>query len=149
MRRVSTHPDHTFELGLAVGRAAFPGTVVALIGDLGAGKTVFAQGVGAGLGVEGPVQSPTFILVQEHEGRLALFHADVYRVESAAELAQTGLEEMIEADGVTLVEWADSHPQLLPPDHLEVRIRHLPEAREIQLTAHGPRHAALLEQLRG
>lgn len=145
----TTDPHQTHALGRSLGAHAFAGTVVALNGDLGAGKTAFAQGVGAGLGVSGVV-SPTFIVVSTHEeGTLPLFHADVYRVDSAAELEQTGLEELLGADGVCLVEWADKHAEVLPEDHLEVRIHHLEQGRRITMEAHGPRHAALLERIDG
>lgn len=133
----------THLLGERLGQAAVPGTVVALIGDLGAGKTAFARGVGAGLGVS-RIQSPTFILVQAHStGRLPLWHADLYRLSDVDELEQLGLDEILAGDGVVLVEWADRFPELLPADHLEVRLSEEGEGRRVELRAHGPRSAAL------
>jgi tRNA threonylcarbamoyladenosine biosynthesis protein TsaE len=135
--------DDTRALGEALGKRAFQGTVVALEGDLGAGKTVFAKGVGAGLGVTTRVTSPTFVLVQAHEGgRLPLWHADLYRLGDSSELDAVGLPEVL-GDGVVLVEWADRFPELLPADHLRVQLVEEGEGRRVTVTATGPRHAAL------
>lgn len=140
-------PDATFAAGERLGRAVRPGTCVALIGDLGAGKTLFAKGVGAGLGIS-RVQSPTFILVQTHPGgRVPLWHADLYRLSDPDELEQLGLDEVLEADGVVLVEWADRFPDVLPVDHLEVRLTPEGEGRRIEVLGHGPRSAALEDSL--
>jgi len=137
-------PEHTFAVGVALGRAAFPGAALALVGDLGAGKTVLARGVGAGLQVTTRVQSPSFILVQTHHGgRLPLWHADLYRLGDASELDQLGLDELLDADGVVMVEWADRFPELLPEDHLLVRLVDLGQARRLELGATGPRHRPL------
>jgi tRNA threonylcarbamoyladenosine biosynthesis protein TsaE len=142
--------EQTRALGVRLGEAAQPGTVIALVGPLGSGKTALAQGIGRGLEVVGPVQSPTFVVVQAHEeGRLPLFHADLYRVERPEELEQIGLEDLIDAGGVVLIEWADLHPSILPADHLEVRLDHAQEGRTLQVVAHGPAHAALWERARG
>ena len=143
-------PQAMLELGARLGAAAHPGTVVALHGDLGAGKTVLARGVGQGLGVTTRVASPTFVLVQAHEGgRLPLWHADLYRLDDPEELEQLGLDEMLEGPGVTLVEWADRFPAVLPDDHLVLAIAHEGEARRVTLHATGPRHAALEAALAG
>lgn len=136
-------PDATFAAGARLGRALQPGDVVALVGDLGAGKTLFARGVGHGLGVR-RVQSPTFVVVQAHtDGRLPLWHADLYRLDDVDDLEQLGLEDLWRADGVLLVEWADRFPGLLPDDHLEVRLSEEGEGRRLELRAHGPRARAL------
>lgn len=151
-RRLRT-PEETLDLGRRLGQAAVPGTVVALRGDLGAGKTLFARGVGAGLGVTGPVTSPTFVLVMVHEGgRLPLIHADLYRLGDLDEAEAVGLPELLRGDGVALVEWADRIPGLLPADHLEVHLAWVPgrpEERDVQVTATGPDHRALEHALVG
>ena len=141
--------DTLARLGAALGERLFEGAVVCLVGDLGAGKTTFAQGVARGLGVVGTVPSPTFVIVAEYpEARVPLRHADLYRVETEAELRGLGLEERVGEEGVWLVEWADRFPALAPADHLEVRLAHAGEGRRLTARATGPRHAPLLEGLR-
>ena len=141
---VCRDPSSTQGLGAALGASAPPGTVVALSGDLGAGKTCFGQGVGDGLGVAEDIVSPTFILIAEYEGRLPLLHADVYRLERD-ELDGIGLEESLESwPGLALVEWAERFPEILPADHLIVRIDIEGDARRLTVRASGPRSVAAL-----
>jgi tRNA threonylcarbamoyladenosine biosynthesis protein TsaE len=145
---LSTSVEQTQALACELGRLATPGTVVALRGDLGAGKTAFSQGVGRGLEVQSQVQSPTFVVVQEHDsGRLPLFHADLYRIETERELAQIGLDDMLEEGGVTLVEWANLHPEALPTERLDVHLTYAGEGRRIELHAVGSQHEGLLQSL--
>lgn len=110
-------------IGEAIGRAAQPGDVVALVGALGAGKTFFTQAVARGLGVPASarVTSPTFTVVQEHRGRIGLWHADLYRLAHPDELAEIGLLER-GADGLVVVEWADRMPEVVPADALWVTL---------------------------
>ena len=138
----SPDPDCTRRLGAALARAATGPTVVALDGDLGAGKTCFAQGVGFGLGVVEPVVSPTFTLVAEYAGRLPLLHADVYRL-TPSEVPHMGLEEAVEDwPGVALVEWAGQLPDLLPYDHISVSFGFFDGGRTVSVRALGPGAAA-------
>ena len=116
------HPDQTRELGAALAELARPGDLVLLAGDLGAGKTVFAQGFGRGLGVEAQITSPTFTLAREYEGRLPLNHLDVYRLDRMEEVFDVGLPELLDEGAVTLVEWGDVIVPAVPADYLEVRI---------------------------
>ena len=141
--------DATRSLGRRLGESAPPGAVVALRGELGAGKTALAKGVGAGLGVTAIVTSPTFILMAVYEGgRLPLYHADLYRLGDESELLELGLDEALEGDGLSLVEWPDRFPGVLPADHLEIHLRWTGEdTREATVRAHGPRAAALLGAL--
>ena len=105
---ISHHPAETEALGERWGRAAAPGLVLALSGDLGAGKTQLVKGLARGLGVTMRVHSPTFTLVNEYGGgRLTLFHLDLYRLETAAQLVSAGIEEFLSPDGVAVVEWAE------------------------------------------
>ncbi|MEC7949119.1 MAG: tRNA (adenosine(37)-N6)-threonylcarbamoyltransferase complex ATPase subunit type 1 TsaE [Myxococcota bacterium] len=131
-------PAATHALGVALGQVAREGDVVALIGDLGAGKTSLAQGVGEGLAVFEDVVSPTFNLVVEHEGRIPLLHADVYRLD-AHELDAIGLEEQLEQwPGLVLVEWADRFPGLIPVDHVACRLQFMAGGgRRAQIAAAG------------
>jgi tRNA threonylcarbamoyladenosine biosynthesis protein TsaE len=114
--------DETRELAAALAELARPGDVVLLAGDLGAGKTAFAQGFGRGLGVTGPITSPTFTLARQYEGRLVLHHLDVYRLEQMEEVFDVGLPELLDEDAATLIEWGDAIAPVLPNDYLEVRL---------------------------
>lgn len=113
----------TWELGEEMGRAALKGQVYSLTGDLGVGKTVFTKGLAAGLGITEPVVSPTFTIVQIYEeGRLPFYHFDVYRISDISEMDEIGYEDYIYGDGVSLIEWADLTPEILPEHYMEVRI---------------------------
>lgn len=108
MQMISHHPSDTEALGERFGRVARAGLVVALSGDLGAGKTQFVRGLARGLGVFGRVHSPTFTLVNEYAGgRLKLFHLDLYRLETAGQVLSAGIEEYLQPDGVSVIEWAE------------------------------------------
>jgi tRNA threonylcarbamoyladenosine biosynthesis protein TsaE len=122
---VSRSPEETRALGEKLGAKLQPGAVIACIGELGAGKTCFLQGLARGLGVSSAVTSPTFVLVNQYRGRLPVFHLDAYRTEALTEVLELGLEEMMHGDGVTVIEWADKILPLLPPGTVTVRIRGL------------------------
>ena len=147
----SNSQDESFDFGRRIGEWAEPGTVVALNGDLGAGKTVVARGVGKGLRVSTRVQSPTFILVQTHEGgRLPFWHADLYRLNDEEELLYLGLDEFIEAGGIVVLEWASRFPQVLPEHRLDVEISHRgPGLRRFEWVGRGEQHEALARALAG
>lgn len=141
---VCQDPAQTHALGVALGVSAPGETVVALTGDLGAGKTSFAQGVGAGLEIAEPIVSPTFILIAEYEGRLPLLHADAYRLRPG-EVEGIGLEESLEDwPGLALVEWAELVGEVLPLDHLTVTIEITDDSRRFSIASTGPRSAAAL-----
>ena len=115
--------EETYRLGEEMGRKAGPGDVYALTGDLGTGKTVFAQGFAAGLGISGYVNSPTFTILQVYEeGRLPLYHFDVYRIEEPEEMEEIGYEDYFYGDGVTLIEWAELIDVLLPDRAFRINI---------------------------
>ena len=118
----SDGPEMTRAIGRALGRAATPGSVLALSGELGAGKTQLAKGVASGLGVDSVVNSPTFVLMNEHVGRLRLFHVDAYRLGDPEEALAAGLLDDRAAGGVVVIEWADRLDGWLPDDRLDVRI---------------------------
>jgi len=113
--------EETQGLGRELSSLLLPGDVVLLEGDLGAGKTCFAQGVARGLGVSEQVTSPTFTLIREYRGRIPLYHLDAYRLEGAADLFSIGVEEYLEGDGVLLVEWGERAPGFFEMERLEVR----------------------------
>lgn len=116
-------PEETFRLGEELGRKAVPGQVFTLTGDLGVGKTVFTQGLAKGLGIEEPVNSPTFTIVQVYEeGRLPFYHFDVYRIGDVEEMEEVGFDDYVMGEGVSLIEWADLIEEILPEKHTEIRI---------------------------
>ncbi len=129
----------TLELAHAVGELLRPGDVVSLVGDLGAGKTVFARGVARALGVTELVVSPSFTIVREYEGRVPLVHVDVYRIDAVQELHDLGFEEVVRDDAVTLVEWGDKIDGLLPGDRLDVRLAPgaADDERVVEIEGHG------------
>jgi len=137
----------TLDLGRRLGAAARPGDVVALVGELGSGKTHLAKGMAEGLAAARArdVTSPTFVLCHEFlDGRIPFYHLDAYRLRGSADLAAIGAEEMLEGDGLAVLEWADRAPDVLPEDHLEVRLEVTgPAARRLTLVPHGARSARL------
>lgn len=119
----SKSPEDTFQIGMRLGQVAKAGEVYTLTGDLGVGKTVFTQGLAKGLGIEEPVNSPTFTILQIYEGgRLPLYHFDVYRIGSVEEMDETGFEEYLMGEGVSLIEWADLIREILPGERTQIRI---------------------------
>lgn len=115
--------EETRALGAALAELSRAGDLVLLAGDLGAGKTAFAQGFGRGLGVTEPITSPTFTLAREYDGaRLRLHHLDVYRLDDMAEVFDIGLPELLDDEGVVLVEWGDAIAPAVPADYLEIRL---------------------------
>lgn len=116
-------PGQTFEIGVRLGRKAKPGQVYTLTGDLGVGKTVFTQGFAKGLGIEEPVSSPTFTIVQVYEeGRLPFYHFDVYRIGDVEEMDEIGYEDYVLGEGVCLIEWANLIEEILPEKRTEIVI---------------------------
>ncbi|TMB57937.1 MAG: tRNA (adenosine(37)-N6)-threonylcarbamoyltransferase complex ATPase subunit type 1 TsaE [Chloroflexi bacterium] len=143
---VTSAAAETRARGRELGQAAKPGAFLALIGPLGAGKTEMAKGVAEGLGVTSVVNSPTFVLMNEHQGRLRLFHIDAYRLSDPEEAIAAGLLEERQADGVTVAEWADRLDGWLPSDRLELTIEpdpQLADRRTIIWRATGIEHTAL------
>jgi len=115
--------EDTFALGKKIAEAAQKGEIFCLDGNLGTGKTVFTQGFAAGLGIEGPVNSPTFTILQVYEeGRLPLYHFDVYRIEDPEELYEVGIDDYFFGEGVCLVEWANMIEEMLPETVTHIQI---------------------------
>lgn len=113
----------TYELGVKLGQMAQKGQVYTMVGDLGVGKTVFTQGLAAGLGIEEPISSPTFTIVQEYdEGRLPFYHFDVYRIGDISEMDEIGFEDYIYGEGVSLIEWANLIEEILPEHRIDITI---------------------------
>ena len=116
-------PEETYELGRKIGLQARPGQVYTLTGDLGVGKTVFTQGVAAGLGITEPVSSPTFTIVQVYEeGRLPFYQFDVYRIGDIEEMEEIGYDDYFFGKGICLIEWAELIEEILPDDRISITI---------------------------
>jgi tRNA threonylcarbamoyladenosine biosynthesis protein TsaE len=131
-------PDETRRVGAALAELMVPGDVVTLTGDLGAGKTCLVQGAARALGVEGPVASPTFVLVREYRGHVPVYHVDVYRLDRLQEVLDLGFEDLLDPSGVLFIEWGDVIDALLPDSFLEVRLT-APEdeVRRLRVRGHG------------
>jgi len=148
LRLWSADEATTKAIGAALAGLLDPGDVVGLTGDLGAGKTRLVQGAAAALGVDGPVLSPTFMLVREYDGDLAVHHVDAYRLSGPLELEDLGLEDVLSADAVVFVEWADRVAAALPESWLELDL-HIrdDDRREIEVRPHGTAWSARAERL--
>ena len=146
---VTRAPDETRRAAAALAELLAPGDVVNLTGDLGAGKTAFVQGAAKALGVEGPVVSPTFVLVREYRGQMPIYHVDVYRLERLQEVHDLGFEDLLDPTGVVFVEWGDAVEAMLPDSHLRVELATAeePETRTLHVSARGPAWAARWERL--
>lgn len=145
---VSHSSLHTERIGERLARLARPGDVLALWGELGAGKTQLAKGVATGLGLDGSdVSSPTFIILHEHYGgRMPLFHLDLYRLEGQ-DLGTTGWEETLEGGGITVIEWPDRAGAGLPEDRVDIHLEHIADTkRRVLLSATGARSEELLRE---
>ena len=146
---VSESKEQTKEFGSFLSSFAFPGEVILLEGDLGAGKTTFAGGFAKGLGIEGEVISPTFNIMKCYfNGRLSMFHIDAYRLEN--QNIELGLEEFIEGDGVSLIEWPVFIESLIPDDPLHITIHNLGgDRRQFIVEGEGKRYEPLFQALEG
>jgi tRNA threonylcarbamoyladenosine biosynthesis protein TsaE len=145
---VSNSPEDTRSLGERLGALLEPGDVILLSGELGAGKTLFVQGLARGLGFEGGVSSKSFVLLGEYPGRLTLYHADLYRLDNPDDIQDLALDE-ISADGVLAVEWPErAGDGLLPDDHLRIEFEVTSETvRQLRLVPRGTRAATLTSQM--
>ena len=147
---ITSHtPQETERIGSLLGEMLIRGDIIALAGELGAGKTTLVRGMAQGMGIEGTeVASPSFTLVNEYEGPLPLFHLDLYRLEDERELLGIDYDEYIRGDGVAVIEWADRIPQAVPRETLWIRLRYRgAELREIVFQAQGDRYEKIVEEL--
>lgn len=153
MNRFRAHlPDHesTVAAGRILGEALFPGAVVGLTGELGAGKTTMVAGIAMGLGLEDGyhVSSPTYTLLQEYPCRDAtLYHLDLYRITGVDDLDSTGYRDIAGSGGVLVVEWPERQPEVLPAQHLAVRLRYSGLGRDLEVEAGGPAYGPVLDHL--
>jgi len=143
--------DETVNLGRKLGASLREGDVIALVGELGSGKTWFTKGIGLGLDISSDtiITSPSFSLVNEYEGRYTFFHMDGYRLESLSDFLSAGLHEYLHQDGVVALEWADRWPEILPEWSVKVEIAIVGErSRKITLSGHHPRALEILEDVK-
>ena len=147
---ITSSPEQTEEVGRFLGTMLDPGDLICLFGDLGAGKTHFSYGVAQGLQVrEQYITSPTFTFVNEYEGRIPLYHIDLYRLKEPSELESIGFEEYVDSDGATVIEWAERAEDELPDERLNVYLSDVSEtSREIGFFAEGERYEKLVTELR-
>ena len=149
---VSSSVEQTERLGVRMGELLEPGDVICLSGELGAGKTVLARGIGRGWGTAVRITSPTFVLVNEYprlRDGLILYHVDCYRLESAMDITTAGLEYIIESPGALMIEWAERVEELLPQDRLWITLSYEnPTKRRLRFAADGDRATELLKQFR-
>ena len=143
----SRSPAETRRIGARLGRMLEPGDVLLLQGELGSGKTMLTQGIGQGLAVEEPVKSSSYVLLNEYHGRLTLYHADLYRLDDPAQVAELELEDVAEP-GVLAVEWPERAWEELPPEHLLVRIEEAGlRERRLAFVPRGERYEQLAQRM--
>jgi tRNA threonylcarbamoyladenosine biosynthesis protein TsaE len=147
---ITAGPEQTWRIGELLGALLGPGDMLCLYGDLGAGKTSFSYGIARGLDVrEQYITSPTFTFVNDYEGRIPLYHIDLYRLTDPGELENIGFEEYIDSDGVTVIEWAERAEDELPVSRLSVYLSYVDDhSRELGFLAEGERYEKLLEELK-
>jgi len=142
--------SETVRIGKSIGGLLRPGDVVALVGELGTGKTQFIKGLAEGLGVGKPtyISSPSFTLINEYPGRVPFYHIDLFRLESEREAEELGLEEYFQGEGITAIEWADKIPSLLPEENLWIRIHYTGKnTRSLEIIGKGHRYEKLVGEL--
>ena len=139
--------NKTKEIGYKLGQLLQPGSVICLIGDLGAGKTTMTQSLAKALEVEDYITSPTFTIVNEYEGRMPLYHFDVYRIGSSEEMYDIGFDEYIDGEGVCIIEWANLIEDILPDEYLYIEMNYKETGREMILTPKGEKYEEIVKEL--
>lgn len=148
MKILSCSPEQTKDLAFRLAGFLQEGDVLALFGELGAGKTCFTQGLALGLSVNSPVKSPTFQIIKEYQGRLPLYHFDLYRLGEAEELYEIGYEDYVYGRGVTVIEWPIRAGELLPEERLEIHLKSIDnESRELEFLAFGERAERIVKEM--
>jgi tRNA threonylcarbamoyladenosine biosynthesis protein TsaE len=149
LKLLTHNPEETVGLGKAIGRLAMPGDIYLLSGQLGTGKTCLTQGIAQGLEISDYVPSPSFVIMREIHGRLPLYHMDFYRLDRLVEIADLGLDDYLYGRGVCVIEWAEKGIEVLPEDHLSVKILYMSEMeRSFEINPYGVRYETLVADLR-
>lgn len=149
LKIISKSAEQTYKLGEYLGKALQQGDIICLTGDLGAGKTAFTKGIGMGLDIKEFITSPTYTIINEYDGRISLFHFDVYRLEGVEEMYELGYEEYFFGDGAVVIEWADIVKDIIPQERLWITILRGKEenTREIMFDASGERYQKVIKEL--
>jgi tRNA threonylcarbamoyladenosine biosynthesis protein TsaE len=149
LEMVSNSAAQTRNMGMKLGKSAAAGDVILLVGPLGAGKTCLTQGIARGLGIHEYTASPSFVLVREYQGKLPLYHIDLYRLDKIEEVTQLGLDDYLYGNGVCVVEWADKGLTVLPQEHLLIEMQIVsPLKRRLSFTPKGTRYLEMLAKLK-
>jgi len=145
---ITKSPEETKKIGKDISRLVKPGDLIAFYGELGTGKTCFIQGVSEGLEVKDYVTSPSFTIINEYQGKISVYHFDLFRINNIEEILELGYEEYFYGDGLTVIEWANKIEKLLPKDHLKIDIKFKDcNKRKISFVPKGDRFNKLLEEL--
>lgn len=149
LKIISKNEEQTYKLGEYLGKVLQQGDIICLTGDLGAGKTAFTKGIGMGLDIKEFITSPTYTIINEYDGRISLFHFDVYRLEGVEEMYELGYEEYFFGDGAVVIEWADIVKEIIPQERLWITILRGKEedTREIMFDASGERYQKVIKEL--
>lgn len=149
LKIISKSEEQTYKLGEYLGKALQQGDIICLTGDLGAGKTAFTKGIGIGMDINELITSPTYTIINEYNGRISLFHFDVYRLEGVEEMYELGYEEYFFGDGAVVIEWADIVKDIIPQERLWITILRGKEenTREIIFDASGARYQKVIKEL--
>ena len=139
--------NKTKEIGYKLGKLLTPGSVICLIGDLGAGKTTMTQSLAKSLEVDDYITSPTFTIVNEYDGKMPLYHFDVYRIGSSDEMYDIGYEDYINGEGVCIIEWANLIEDILPDEYLRIELKYKDMSREMILNPVGEKYEKIVEEL--
>jgi tRNA threonylcarbamoyladenosine biosynthesis protein TsaE len=149
LKLVTHNAEQTQKLGTSIGKLAEPGDIYLLIGELGAGKTCLTQGIAYGLDIQEYTLSPSFVIMRELHGRLALYHMDFYRLDNIKEISDLGLDDYLYGKGVCVIEWANKGMTVLPEDHLIIKIDYLSgNERSFVIEPKGKRYVSMLKKLK-
>jgi tRNA threonylcarbamoyladenosine biosynthesis protein TsaE len=149
LEMVSGSAGQTRNIGIKLGKLAAAGDIILLVGPLGAGKTCLTQGIARGLGIHEYTASPSFVLVREYQGKLPLYHIDLYRLDKIEEVTQLGLDDYLYGNGVCVVEWADKGLSVLPEEHLLIKMQIVsPLKRRLSFVPRGSRYSEMLSKLK-
>lgn len=145
---ISHSPEQTQKIGVHIGKSALAGDIFLLVGTLGVGKTCLTQGIARGLDIKEYALSPSFVIVRELYGRLPLYHIDLYRLDHIEEIADLGLDDYLYSNGICVIEWAEKGVDILPAEHLLIRIGYLAnDERRFQFQPSGQRYLTIVEKL--